>query len=101
MAGRSRYGGAAEATVVLTDPSGEPRAVAYLLPRAPQDAGSGTPLARHRVAADDRIDLVADRYLGDPQAWWRICDANAALDPDALVGPDNEGRVIVIGVPRM
>ena len=50
---------------------------------------------------DDRIDLVADRYLGDPQAWWRICDANAALDPDALIGPDNEGRVIVIGVPRM
>ena len=53
------------------------------------------------MAPDDRIDLVADRYLGDPQAWWRICDANAALDPDALIGPDNEGRVIVIGVPRM
>jgi len=101
MPGRSRYDGAAEAAVVLTDPSGELRTVAYLLPRAPQDAGTGTPLAWHQVAPDDRIDLVADRYLGDPQAWWRICDANAALDPDALIGPDNEGRVIVIGVPRM
>ena len=101
MPGRSRYDGAAQAAAVLTNPSGESRAVAYLLPRAPQDAGGGTPLAWHRVAADDRIDLVADRYLGDPQAWWRICDANAALDPDALIGPDNEGRIIVIGVPRM
>ena len=57
-------------------------------------------MAWHRVAADDRLDLVAHRHLGDPQAWWRICDANAALDPDALVGPDAEGRVIVVRRPR-
>ncbi|WP_203736299.1 hypothetical protein [Catellatospora chokoriensis] len=53
-------------------------------------------LIRHRVRADDRLDLLAARYLGDPCAYWHICDANAALDPDALVGPAAEGSTILI-----
>jgi hypothetical protein len=100
MAGRSRYDGARVATASVADGVGAVRDFAYLLTRTPRDPGTVVPMAWHRVAADDRVDLVADRYLGDAQAWWRICDANSALDPDALIGPDNEGRVVVVGVPE-
>lgn len=100
MAGRSRYDGAEVASVLVPDGTGGQRDVAYLLARTPKDPAAVLPLAWHRVAEDDRIDLVAHRYLGDSQAWWRICDANAAMDPAALAGPANEGAVLVIGVPE-
>jgi hypothetical protein len=100
MAGRSRYDGAQVASAAVTDGAGGTREVTHLLPRTPRDPATVVPMAWHRVAAHDRADLVAHRHLGDPQAWWRICDANTALDPDALVGPENEGRVIVVGVPE-
>jgi hypothetical protein len=98
--GRSRYDGLATARHSVPDGAGGTREVAYLLQRVPRDPSAVTPLQVHRVRADDRADLLADRYLGDSQAWWRICDDNAALDPDELVGPDNDGGVIVIGVPE-
>lgn len=32
-----------------------------------------------------RLDLLADRFLGDPGLWWQIADANPELPyPDAL-----------------
>jgi hypothetical protein len=39
----------------------------------------------HIVRSGDRLDLLADRYLGDPEAFWRICDENAAVRPAELV----------------
>ena len=45
------------------------------------------------------MDLLAARYLGDHAGFWRICDANLALDPDELVGPDAEGGVLVVPTP--
>jgi len=33
----------------------------------------------HVVAAQDRIDLVADAYYNDPLQWWRIGDANPEI----------------------
>lgn len=100
MPGRSRYDGAEVASALVPDAAGAQRDVPYLLARVPKDPATVLPLAWHRVLEDDRIDLIADRYLGDPQAWWRICDANAATDPAALAGPANAGAVIVIGVPE-
>jgi hypothetical protein len=97
---RSRYDGVEAGSVVVPDGTGGQREVAYLLARTPRDPATVVPLAWHRVAEDDRIDLIAHRYLGDPLGWWRVCDANAALDPAALAGPANEGAVIVIGVPE-
>ena len=32
---------------------------------------------RHVLADGDRVDQLADRYYGDPMAWWQICDANS------------------------
>lgn len=39
----------------------------------------------HLLAHGDRLDQVAARRLGDPALWWRIADANGAIDPQALV----------------
>ena len=35
----------------------------------------------HTVTAGDRIDRLADQYLGDAQLWWIICDYNAIFFP--------------------
>lgn len=31
---------------------------------------------RHTVSDNDRLDLLAYKYYGDPTKWWHICDAN-------------------------
>jgi nucleoid-associated protein YgaU len=55
-------------------------------------------IAEHRVSEGDRIDNLSARYLGDPLAYWRIADANRALQPETLT--DEPGHVIRIAMPR-
>lgn len=57
------------------------------------------PLADHVVAAGDRLDNVTARYLGDPEQFWRVCDANLAEHPAELVAVP--GRVLVIPMPAL
>lgn len=38
------------------------------------------------VAQSERLDLVAARTLGRAELFWRLCDANLALDPFDVVG---------------
>jgi hypothetical protein len=33
---------------------------------------------------DRRLDLIASHFLQDATAFWRLCDANNAVVPDAL-----------------
>ena len=47
----------------------------------------------HRRLEGQRLDLIAARYLADPTAFWRLCDANDAMVPDALAAHD------LIGIP--
>jgi hypothetical protein len=37
-----------------------------------------------RRNAGDRLDQNAARFLSDPTAFWRLCDVNGAMVPDAL-----------------
>jgi len=60
-------------------------------------AGAGTTLLEHTVTQGDRLDNLTARYLGDPTAFWRVCDANGALRPDELV--EEIGRRIRIALP--
>lgn len=39
----------------------------------------------YKVAAADRLDLIAFHFYQDPEQYWRICDANRALLPEDLV----------------
>lgn len=54
-------------------------------------------LDRHRADGDERIENLAADYLGDPELFWRICDANGDADPGLAAQPT--GRLIVIPLP--
>lgn len=44
---------------------------------------------RHVVSDGDRVDQLAEKYYGEPLAWWQICDANPQfLSPWALLGQE-------------
>jgi hypothetical protein len=95
----SRYDAIEIATATIPDGRGNIKQVRYHRRRSLPDLETIAPIARHTVTADDRLDLLSERYLNDPTAFWQIADANAALDPDALVGPDVEGTVLLIPTP--
>jgi hypothetical protein len=45
-----------------------------------------TPAAfRHAVSAADRLDLIAFQYYGKADRFWRVCDANSAMQPEELL----------------
>lgn len=77
----SRYHGIA--TAQLTEPGG--RVLVYVRRRFLPPSEAHALLQLHTVAAGDRLDNLAARYLGDPEQYWRLCDANGALRPEALV----------------
>jgi len=90
----SRYYNVEIATTTLPDG----RTVSYVRRRfLPQ--GEELPLlAEVPVGQGERIDLVAHRTLGDPLAFWRICDANNAMDPQELTG--EPGRLLRVPLPQ-
>jgi hypothetical protein len=47
----------------------------------------------HRRVVGDRLDLLAARYLKDPTFFWKLCDSNDAVAPDALAAAD------LVGIP--
>ena len=50
------------------------------------------------TSGDEMDPIISARYLGDPTQFWRVADANNALDPFHLV--TMPGRVLRIPVPR-
>ncbi len=38
----------------------------------------------HVVTQDERLDHIAAKYLGDPEQFWNLCDANNAMRADEL-----------------
>src|SRR5690348_15337545 len=41
-------------------------------------------LVEHSVVQGDRLDNITAKYLGDPEQFWRVCDANNATRPEEL-----------------
>lgn len=74
---KSRY--AALEPETRTDARG--RTIRVLPPAPPSDDGI---LGWHRRKEGVRLDHLAARYLDDPAGFWRICDANDAILPDAI-----------------
>jgi hypothetical protein len=58
-----------------------------------------TPMGEYTVNAGDRLDNLSARFLGDPEQFWRICDANLAERPSELT--DTVGRTLVIPAPAL
>ncbi len=93
----SRYAEIETVRMTLKDAQGEPRIVSYKRRRFVPPGVAMTTLAEHTVAQGDRLDNIAARYVGDPEQFWRICDANDVVRPEELT--EEVGRVIRIGLP--
>ena len=52
----------------------------------------------HQVVQGERLDNIAAKYLGDPEQFWRLCDANRALRPQELT--ETIGRKLRITLPE-
>ena len=83
-------------TVTLTLADG--RIVAYKRRRFLPQGAQMTLLVEVVVRQGDRLDLIAARTLGDPTHFWRICDAQNAMEPDELTA--EAGRMLRIPVPQ-
>jgi len=89
----SRYASTDVAT--LTDADG--RVTAYLGRRFVPQPERFALLQTHTVAEGERLDNLTATYLGDPEQFWRVADANRAMRPDDLMVV---GRVLRITLPE-
>jgi nucleoid-associated protein YgaU len=96
----SRYHGIELATIELSNT----QTVAYLRRRFVPPPEHFDLLQEHRVTQGDRLDNITAHYLGDPEQFWRIADANRAMHPDELTTPDRRLRITlpegIPGVPN-
>jgi hypothetical protein len=60
------------------------RTIVYVRRRFVPPPESFALLQEHTVTEGDRLDNITARYLGDPEQFWRLCDANGVLRPDEL-----------------
>ena len=86
FAANSRYAGLGTYTVTLDDGR---TVTATNLPVSHR----GPVLGFHLRIEGDRLDLLAARYVKEPTAFWRLCDANNSFSPDALAARP------LIGIP--
>lgn len=90
----SRYYGIDTATLNRTDG----RTTIYLRRRFVPPPESFTMIQEHTVVQGDRLDNISAKYIGDPEFFWRICDANGAIRPDELI--ETIGRILRITLPE-
>ena len=83
-------------TAVLVTPDGRQRR--YLLRRLVPAPGRFAAVTAYTVQEGDRPDSVAAAQLGDALAFWRLADANAALQPEAMTAVP--GRSLRITLPE-
>jgi hypothetical protein len=93
FAATSRYYGLT--TKTLETPDG--RTITYLARRLVPRPERFDVLQEHVVTQGQRLDQIAAKYLGDPEQFWRLCDANGAIDPAELTVV---GRRINITLPE-
>jgi hypothetical protein len=72
--------------------------IAYVLRRFVPAPEQFQVIQEHTVVQGDRLDNLANQYLGDPTLFWRLCDANGAMRPEELTG--TPGSTIDITLPE-
>ncbi|MFO0943668.1 MAG: LysM domain-containing protein [Pirellulales bacterium] len=98
FAENSRYRQTSIVTETLPDGKQVRRIVRRFLPQ-PESMAT---LADHKLKLGERLDSVAYQYLGDPELFWQVCDANRAMRPADLTDSpivQNRPRQIRIGLP--
>ncbi|MGC9969998.1 MAG: LysM domain-containing protein [Bryobacteraceae bacterium] len=90
----SRYY-AIEVTTLVTK---DGRTITYLKRRFLPQPENFQVLQEYIVRDGDRLDNITAQFLNDPEQFWRICDANNAMEPEELT--DNPGDTILIALPE-
>jgi hypothetical protein len=90
----SRYHGIETATLEMPDG----RTVRYLRRRVIPPADRFAVLQEHTVTAGDRLDNITAQYLGDPEQFHLLCDANTAMHPLELT--ETVGRRLRVTLPE-
>jgi hypothetical protein len=85
----SRYANVPDATYQDANGRQFPYKLLRLTPSAPT-------ILTHTVVQQDRLDLLANTFYTDPQQFWRICDANAAMRPDDLLVPGAQLSIALV-----
>lgn len=88
-------------TAVLETPALETsdrREVAYKRRRFLPQGNTMPQLTEVTVIEGDRLDTITARTLSDPEQFWRIADANDAMDPTELA--ETPGRRLRIALPQ-
>ena len=83
-------------TASLTDSSG--REIAYIRRRFLPRSRDLPLLAQVTVSPGERLDLITARAIGDPEQFWRVCDASNAMNPPDLTS--EPGRTVRIPIPQ-
>jgi hypothetical protein len=83
-------------TATLETPDG--RTIVYLRRRFVPQPGRFSLLQVHTVTEGERLDNITAQYLGDPEQFWRVADANNAMRPEDLTA--EPGRKLRITLPE-
>lgn len=76
----SRYAGIDTGTLNTVDG----KTIVYLRRRVVPPPERFALLQEYNVVEGDRLDNLAAKFVGDPEGFWQICDANAAMRPEEL-----------------
>jgi len=89
----SRYAGIDTSSLVRT--AGQ--TIVFLRRRFVPPSNLFVTIQQHRVLQGERLDNIASQFLGDPELFWRLCDANGAMRPEEL---EALGRILNITLPQ-
>ncbi|HUX85506.1 MAG TPA: hypothetical protein VMW65_00765 [Chloroflexota bacterium] len=90
----SRYASLGTATFTTV----EGRQVTYVRRRFVPDGTAMPLLTEVTVTQGSRLDLITARTLGDPMQFWRVADANNAMNPVELT--EQPGTTLRVPVPQ-
>jgi hypothetical protein len=85
---------------VATMQTADGRTVSYLRRRFLPNGTPAIALATYTVVQGDRLDNVTARFIGDPEQFWRVCDANNAMRPDDLTDESQISHSLIIPLPQ-
>ena len=94
---KSRYYG----IETTTKETGNGETIAFIRRRFVPQPDQFYLLQEHTVLQGTRLDNIANQYFGDPEQFWRICDANGVLNPYELTETIGQNIRITLseGVP--
>ena len=85
----SRYYSVGNST--LEDENG--RSIIYLRRRFIPPPEKFEMIQEYTVREGDRLDNIAVKFIGDPEQFWQLADANNVMKPEELAAPGNKLRI--------